>query len=33
MSQYKEIREITDTQVKEAAGKSSNKLTETFQHA
>ena len=31
--QHKEIKEMTDTRVKEAAGKSSNKLTETFQHA
>ena len=28
-----EFKESTEAQVKEAAGKSSNKLTETFKHA
>ena len=29
----KETKEATDAQVKDAAGKNSNKLTETVQHA
>ena len=31
--QHKETKEMTDVQVKEAAGKSSNTWTETFQFA
>ena len=33
MRQHKEFKDMADTQVKEVAGKSTNKLTETFQHA